>query len=386
MKHPISVFKALLLTALIALPILALTKGVDGLAEDNLDGALTATGAIYATARGINALVSMLQGTELDFPLITLSIGQILDPINDLIERFATVVLFALGAIAAQKVLLMIVASSAFNYILTGVAILSAIAMFTRKAEFFSALFKIFVVIVFVRFALCIVVIANHWVDQMFFHPQDQERHQAMESFQEELKAIKSLATNDFDYAEASTHIQNKTILLESTLRSEHKKRQKTSIEIEEIKNRLKQQMQNEDKVCQLSIYSPFLSPTCAHSIESTFEQLKQKTEELEQIEANIEKHQDTLKQQQAELDCLNKRSIGETCTFWDHIPDAPDINEIRAKIDDLENQLTEFTENAWLLLTSLLLKSVLIPILFLYGLIKFTRYIWMSRFDLDIH
>ena len=61
--------------------------------EDGIKRAL----ATYAIARGLNGVISVAQGTEVAVePVgvgVTFTPGQILDPINDLIERFSWIVL-----------------------------------------------------------------------------------------------------------------------------------------------------------------------------------------------------------------------------------------------------------------------------------------------------
>jgi hypothetical protein len=58
---------------------------------------LRITLTVYAIARGLNAVISAAQGTELSIePMgvgLTLTPGEILDPLNDLIEQFSSVLL-----------------------------------------------------------------------------------------------------------------------------------------------------------------------------------------------------------------------------------------------------------------------------------------------------
>ncbi len=369
--------RVLLILALVALPLLALSGGIDGLAENNLDGAMGTTGAIYATARGINAVVSLLQGTELDLPFVTLSVGEVLDPVNDLIERFATLVLFALGAIAAQKVLLLVVASHGFNYLLAGIAALTIAAMLARRNAAFGPLLKLFVIAVFVRFALGIVVIANHWVDAAFLQEPDAQRQQAMQQFETELKEVRNLATRD--PTRAYTDSRARVDEIESTLRAGQRELQAKTREIEALEARINKELADEDSLCKLSIRTRMVSPTCPDSIVPEVDALKAKEREQANIEDRLTVLQQRLEDAQAELECLRLRAQGKACTLWDHIPEAPDIAALRGKIDGLEAQLTAFTQNAWLLVASLLLKSILIPLLFLYGLVKLTGAIWRS-------
>ena len=64
----------------------------------------------FAVAKGLNAVISLIQGTELNATPagvgVTLTIGEILDPMNDLIERFSWVMLAASVSLGVQKLLL----------------------------------------------------------------------------------------------------------------------------------------------------------------------------------------------------------------------------------------------------------------------------------------
>lgn len=79
-------------------------------ASPQLNEMLKVTLTVYALARGLNALISVVQGTELAIePMgvgLTLTPGQILDPLNDLIEQVSLVLLMASASIGIQKILL----------------------------------------------------------------------------------------------------------------------------------------------------------------------------------------------------------------------------------------------------------------------------------------
>ena len=382
MKLSVTPTKVICIIAFIGLSALALSGGADNVADENLDGALAATGGIYATARGINALVSVLQGTELDLPFVTLSVGEVLDPVNDLIERFSTVVLFALGAVAAQKVLLVLVSSDIFNYAFTGIAVLAGLGLVTLRASFFTPLLKIFLIVVFVRFALCIVVVCNHWVDSTFLDPIDYERHRSMQEFKGELQTVKDLTTRESDYSQAQSLTLKTIQRLESLLKIGQQKLLKKEQEIVEASSQLDQRLESEDRICRLSVGTPILSPTCSDSIQPYIRNLKKKKQEKTDIEDKIDGFRDELEDEKVNLECLQKRSEGRACSLWDHIPSPPDISVIQNKLSGMDNKLDAFTENAWLLLISILLKSVAIPLLFFYTLLKCTGLIWKSDYE----
>lgn len=96
----------LIMLVLLILAYLPLTS----FAAPQLNEMLKVTLTVYALARGLNALISMVQGTELAIePMgvgLTLTPGQILDPLNDLIEQVSLILLMASASIGIQKILL----------------------------------------------------------------------------------------------------------------------------------------------------------------------------------------------------------------------------------------------------------------------------------------
>ena len=66
----------------------------------------------FGLAKGLNAVISLLQGTELSFTPVGIglnfSIGEVLDPFNDMVERFSWVMLFASVSLGVQKLLLLL--------------------------------------------------------------------------------------------------------------------------------------------------------------------------------------------------------------------------------------------------------------------------------------
>ena len=174
----------------IVLVVLAWQGSLDRISSDYVGGAMLDAGIIYGTARGINALVSALQGTELDMWLVTFSIGELLDPINDIIERFSGVMTVAITSLVIQQLLLLIVSDVTFSIALTALAVATLAAWFIARSGGFPALFKTFLLVVFLRFSLAMVVIANLWVDQVFLPDSTSPEHRVMQSFYGDLEEV----------------------------------------------------------------------------------------------------------------------------------------------------------------------------------------------------
>lgn len=117
------------LTAAALLAILAATwlLRVDETALAQVDAGWKRALATFAAARALNAVISVAQGTELAVQPagvgVTLAPGQVLDPVNDLIEQFSTLMLLATAAFGAQRVLIGIGAWWPMSLALTALAL-----------------------------------------------------------------------------------------------------------------------------------------------------------------------------------------------------------------------------------------------------------------------
>lgn len=103
-------YKITLTLLLLMLIVLAMTDYNDEFVSTIHDEALTRALSAFAVAKTLNGLISLIQGTELSItPVgigVTFSIGQILDPLNDLVEQFSWVMLVASVSLGIQKLLL----------------------------------------------------------------------------------------------------------------------------------------------------------------------------------------------------------------------------------------------------------------------------------------
>lgn len=96
--------------ALVAILLATWVLRLDQAALAQVDAGWKRALATFAAARALNAVISVAQGTELAVQPagvgVTLTPGQVLDPVNDLIEQFSTLMLMASAAFGAQRVLI----------------------------------------------------------------------------------------------------------------------------------------------------------------------------------------------------------------------------------------------------------------------------------------
>lgn len=126
-KYKISVSIAALVVVL-----LSLTSWVDNKSSEYASQQIEVAAITFGVARALNAGISVAQGTEITLSPAgvgtSLSVGQLLDPVNDMIERFSWVVLAAITSLGIQQILINIASTTLVN-LLVVIATISVLTL-----------------------------------------------------------------------------------------------------------------------------------------------------------------------------------------------------------------------------------------------------------------
>jgi len=137
--------------------VVAFTYILDIKGKELVDDSFSQAVIVFGSAKALNAVISLAQGTELNLPFFTLAIGEVLDPINDLIEQFSLVMLASMTSLGIQKILMNFVTSGFYNIVLACCVFILNIWLFFRFAKDEKSrvlFFKITVILIFLRFAV----------------------------------------------------------------------------------------------------------------------------------------------------------------------------------------------------------------------------------------
>ena len=196
---PTSLIKALLAICIAALVAVSSTRLLDDYTDEYTDEALKNAALTYAAARGLNAVVSMMQSSSVEAGVGVVSgsvtIGELLDPLNDMIERFSTVMTWVLASLAAQKVLLLLASHKLFLYLVAVLGVSAVLLLYFGGPAAQNLVFRSFLVVVFVRFALGFAVALNSGVDYLFLQEQFEASDREVANFQDEMLAIEPEST-----------------------------------------------------------------------------------------------------------------------------------------------------------------------------------------------
>ncbi|MCI0508386.1 MAG: hypothetical protein L0Z73_20120 [Gammaproteobacteria bacterium] len=160
----------------------------------------------FGIARGLNGVISVAQGTEIAVhPAgfgVNFAPGQILDPINDLVEQFSWIMLASAASLGIQKVLLTI--SSTMLVTLLLVCLLSVYLVAVWRANWFAAELKklllfFTIVLLFIRFSVPLAAIGSEGLYGYFLHNQYMESSSELEKTQASISKISNgqIATYD---------------------------------------------------------------------------------------------------------------------------------------------------------------------------------------------
>ena len=182
--------RKILWTVLIVLAVAgALSGEIDRYSERQAEDALGNALVTFAIARTLNGVISAAQGTEVALEPggvgVVFSVGEILDPINDLIERFSAVMLVAASSLGLQALLLNITGwwgVSAF-LVVAAVAFLFVIwAPESAASKYASPILRILLVALFIRFALPVLITGTAMISDMFLASEQQAATAVLES------------------------------------------------------------------------------------------------------------------------------------------------------------------------------------------------------------
>ncbi len=178
-QPPATLQKFLITLLLAALVALSWSGTMERFANTTLQPTFERALLTAAIARGLNGVISVAQGTEIAIqPVgvgVTISAGQILDPLNDLVERFSWLALAASASLGTQMLLSEIFAEPLMNMLLSATVALYLLVLWWPSAlPRLNWLLRAAALLVFARFLFTLVMITVGLVDQWVLEERQQ--------------------------------------------------------------------------------------------------------------------------------------------------------------------------------------------------------------------
>ncbi|WP_022662297.1 hypothetical protein [Paucidesulfovibrio longus] len=168
-----------------------------------IDDALVKAGAAFGAARAANAFISLLQSTEVEAGIgvgVVVGVGEVLDPLNDLVERFSWVMLAALTSLGVQRFLLEIAPWACVDVLLSLACVLGLVAVWLRPGTGETGMaaraartlrtigLRVAVVAVALRLLVPLGALANEYVYDRFLAARQADAAAQVEVFRQQMQ------------------------------------------------------------------------------------------------------------------------------------------------------------------------------------------------------
>jgi hypothetical protein len=179
------------------LVVIAWYPGLESAASQRMDSGLKRALVSFASARALNAVIALAQGTEVAAqPLgigVTLKVGQVLEPVNRLAEHFGNVMLFAAVAFGIEKTLLLVGGWWAVSLALSAAVI--TLGAYQWKGSAPRWLCRFTLLLLLVRFAIPVSTIGADFLFHQFMAPHYEASQKAVESTSVQIDTLASATT-----------------------------------------------------------------------------------------------------------------------------------------------------------------------------------------------
>jgi hypothetical protein len=187
---------------IIAVTLVSWVGIIDHQSQKYVNSATSQALVAYASARGLNAIISMAQSIEVEIPVIGGFSGQpleILDPLDDLIEQYSSVMKFSIVSLLTQKLIIEIASTTFFKIVLTFFGVCAICGIFAASGTYFSIFFKSFLFISLLRFLVVMVIMLNGIVDSVYLETKTKKDIQNMKSFSEDKQELMDFLAGNTD-------------------------------------------------------------------------------------------------------------------------------------------------------------------------------------------
>ncbi len=163
---------------------------------------LQQAGVAYAGVRVLNASVSVIMESDLQIQPagvgVSLALGQVLDPLNDLCERVADALVLAIVSLGLQQLLYSISLNYA-PYITAALLLVIALLYITPYSQAQTIRYATMRMLFFIVLLRCLLPLSasmSSAVYQQFFQPAITQHHKALELAATDIKALADFSTS----------------------------------------------------------------------------------------------------------------------------------------------------------------------------------------------
>lgn len=345
---------------------------VDEAATAYLDDAMEQAVIAFGVAKGLSAITSVAHSLHVGVGIISMTIGEALTPVNNLIEHYSSLMMWVIGSLVIQKLLLSIVSNAAFSYFLFVSSLVVIAAVYFKKSRnIISLSIKIFIFLFVLRFSVDAMVLLNNIFDQCFIR-DDMQTHltnikNLSDKVQTENNFIASLESKESEINELNKKRENQVVFLQDAEKKEDQLQQ----EINTIEHEL--DINNSTSgLFKKHIFSVYNGTT-----NDKIKKLENIKKQKHSIEQTILDYKDDLSVYDKRITYLRNEIDGKSIGFVDSL--GKQINSIKNTVSNIDlsklsRELNDSIVDLMSLMALFLLKTILLPILFFVCFLKITK------------
>lgn len=334
--------------------------------------------AAFGIAKVLNGAISVLQSVELSIGVASVTVGEALDPLNDLVEMYATLMKLSIGSLVIQNILLEIVSTLFFKALIAVTGALFALSVLLRGLERSTLSFRLFVFAVFLRFAVVLAVGASSLVDSFILEQRLVEKVQRIDAFSQQIDLGDADSRVSAELRESLgadlQGLQAREQRLLEEIEAHDAVLAEQAARIAERKRALEAMRQGMDTLSRLWSSDP------------EYQAMNQALATLN-IEQSRLRHESELLQE--ELDSTRQAIVatrdalqGKPDGFLDRLRGgfsslAGSLSAFSARISQLVDSFDDIMQDLIYIMSAFLFRTLLMPLVFLYGFLRGFRLIW---------
>ncbi|PRY73212.1 hypothetical protein [Halomonas ventosae] len=357
---------------------------LDDLARSYVDSATVQSLAAFAVARGGNALISVFQSIQVEPPVVggfSIQLGEMLDPLNDLVEQYSSIMKLAIASLIGQKLMVEIFSATLFKVLITLTGVAFCFSLFFMKGRYSFLLVRWFAFFAMIRLLLVLVVLMNGIVNQAFVDDYARNEMAVVEDVYDSVsKDIGSLGKSsgiDITEEEKNRLLQEMEGLEErdADLVSLVAEAEDAVTEARLILSRAEQSLSDFEDNLSLLEKVNFFSREDAYKeliaqVSEKEQELELRNDELEAAEKLVEENNKKIASARAALTDDGGSWLSGDSGWLESAKEAADLGGIKEKLEGFVNSMVN-------LIAIFLIKTLVMPLILLGLFLKVFKYIW---------
>lgn len=350
---------------------------IDSAAVSYVNEATVQALAAFAGARVINATISLLSSLEVHvsfFGGFGIQPFQVLDPIDDLVQQYSSVMKFAIGSLVIQKILIEIVSTTLFKLLLTALSGGFIVSLYLDANRYSKVMMKLFLMAALIRLLIVVVVLLNGMVDRAFIDDRTHENLATVDTAVDEAnRAGLTSALTD----EERTQITNTVAQLEAKKLKVLEKLREQQKALENGRSQLEESQQT------LSDFEITLGAIERHNVFSRNADHRALIDAVSALRDQVKEQAGELEHSTKQLEKLDKDIASASMLLMEGTQSESGFTRLISNVRNMVNMesLKVKLEGAMISMLNLMaifvLKTLIMPLVFLGLLLKGFKSIW---------